>query len=100
MQNSSLTTLSASVAAIAKQASQSTVALRDRGRQFSGFYWRPDVIATASELVAAKKGEAIAVITPSHEEAEGVINWSRPVNGCRPHKGGRRCAGRCRDNRS
>jgi S1-C subfamily serine protease len=73
MQASSLTALSVNVAAIAKQASQSTVALRDRGRWFSGFHWRPDVIATASELVPAMKGETIAVITPLQEEAEGVV---------------------------
>jgi S1-C subfamily serine protease len=73
MQTSSLTTLSTSVAAIAKQASQSTVALRDRGRWFSGFHWRPDVIASASELVATRPGESLAVITPSQEEAAGVV---------------------------
>jgi S1-C subfamily serine protease len=72
-QSTSLTTLSTNVASIAKQASQSSVALRDRGRWFSGFFWRPDVIASASELVAAKKGETIAVIAPSQETVEGVV---------------------------
>jgi S1-C subfamily serine protease len=73
MQTTSLTTLSADVASIAKQASQSIVALRDRGRWFSGFYWRPDVIASASELVAAKRGENIAVVTPSQDTIEGAV---------------------------
>jgi S1-C subfamily serine protease len=73
MQNTSLTTLSADVASLAKQASQSTVALRDRGRSFSGFYWRPDVIATAAELLSAKTGEKIAVMTPAQDTIEGVV---------------------------
>jgi S1-C subfamily serine protease len=73
LQSTSLTTLSADVASLAKQASRSTVALRDRGRWFSGFYWRPDVIASASELVATKKGETIAVVTPSQDAIEGVV---------------------------
>jgi S1-C subfamily serine protease len=72
-QRTSLTTFSADAAAIAKQASQSIVALRDRGRSFSGFYWRPDVIASASELIAAKKGEKIAVSTPSQDAIEGTV---------------------------
>jgi S1-C subfamily serine protease len=73
MQSTSLTTLSADVASMAKQVSQSTVALRDRGRWFSGFYWRPDVIASASELVTPKRGESIAVITPAQDAIEGVV---------------------------
>jgi S1-C subfamily serine protease len=72
-QNSPLAALSDSVAAIAKQAAQSAVALRDRGRWFSGFYWRPDVVATASELVRARRGESIAVIIPSQERIEGTV---------------------------
>jgi S1-C subfamily serine protease len=78
MQITSLTTLSADVASIAKQASRSAVALRDRGRWFSGFYWRPDVIASASELVATRKGETIAVITPSQDAIEGVVIGKDP----------------------
>jgi S1-C subfamily serine protease len=79
MQSTSLTTLSVDAASIAKQASQSIVALRDRGRWFSGFHWRPDVIATASELVAAKRGENIAVITPSQDTIEGVVIGRDPT---------------------
>jgi S1-C subfamily serine protease len=72
-QSSSLTTLSADVASLAKQASQSSVAVRDRGRWFSGFYWRPDVVATAAELVATKNGASITVVTPSQETAEATV---------------------------
>jgi S1-C subfamily serine protease len=79
MQTTGLTALSADVAAIAAQASQSTAALRHRGRWFSGFYWRPDVIATAAELVQAKQGETIAVLTPSQETLEGVLIGQDPA---------------------
>ena len=72
-QSSSLTALSADVASLAKQASQSSVALRDRGRWFSGFYWRPDVIASAAELVVAKNGASITVVTASQETIEGTV---------------------------
>ena len=73
MQTMSLAAFSADVAAIAQQASQSTVALHDRRHSFSGFYWRPDVIATAAELVSPRKEEKIAVLTPSHEAVEGAV---------------------------
>jgi S1-C subfamily serine protease len=73
MQTMSLAAFSADVAAIAQQASQSTVALHDRRHSFSGFYWRPDVIATAAELVSMRKGEKIAALTPSQEEVEGAV---------------------------
>ena len=73
MQTAALTTLSNDVASIAKQASQSTVAFRQRGRWFSGFYWRTDVIATAAELVRVKSSENIAVLTPSQENVEGTL---------------------------
>jgi S1-C subfamily serine protease len=69
----SLAAFSADVAAIAQQASQSTVALHDRGHSFSGFYWRPDVIATAAELVSTRKEEKIAVLTPAQEAVEGTL---------------------------
>ena len=71
--NSSLTAFSADVASLATQASQCTVALRNRGHAFSGFYWRPDVIATAAELVSTRPGDKISVLTPSHETVEGVV---------------------------
>src|SRR6516164_8960705 len=73
MRSVSLAAFSADVAAIAQQASQSTVALHDRRHSFSGFYWRPDVIATAAELVSMRKGEKIAALTPSQEEVEGAV---------------------------
>src|SRR5205807_5850337 len=73
MQTPAFTTLSNDVASIAKQASQSTVAFRHRGRWFSGFYWRTDVIATAAELVRVKPSENIAVLTPSQENVEGTL---------------------------
>jgi S1-C subfamily serine protease len=73
MQSTSLAAFSAELAAIAQQASQSTVALRDRGHSFSGFYWRPDVIATAAELVSTRTGEKVAVMSPSQEVIEGVV---------------------------
>jgi S1-C subfamily serine protease len=79
IQSTSLTTLSADVASLAKQASQSIVALRDRGRWFSGFYWRPDVIASASERVAARRDEKIAVIAPSQDAIEGVVIGRDPT---------------------
>ncbi len=72
-QNTSLITLSAGIAEIAKHAAPSIVALRDRGRWFSGFHWRPDVIATASELVRAKRSERIAVVTAAQERIEGTV---------------------------
>jgi S1-C subfamily serine protease len=72
-QNASLTALSSNVASLARQASQSSIALRDRGRWFSGFHWRPDVIATAAELIAAKNGASITVVTPSQETVEGTV---------------------------
>src|SRR4051794_38686865 len=71
--NSSLTAFSADVASLATQASQCTVALRNRGHAFSGFYWRPDVIATAAELVSTRPGDKISVLTPSQETVEGVV---------------------------
>ena len=73
MQTAAFTTLSNDVASIAKQASQSTVAFRHRGRWFSGFYWRTDVIATAAELVRVKPSENIVVLTPSQENVEGTL---------------------------
>jgi S1-C subfamily serine protease len=72
-QSTSLTALSNEIAALAQQASQSTVALHDRGHSFSGFYWRSDVIATAAELVSAKKGREIAVLTPSQDTVAGAV---------------------------
>jgi S1-C subfamily serine protease len=71
--NTSLTAFSADVASLAAKASQWTVALRDRGHAFSGFHWRPDVIATASELVSTRPGDKISVLTPSQETVEGVV---------------------------
>ena len=73
MPSTSLTVFSAEASAIAQQASQSTAALRDRGHSFSGFYWRPDVIATAAELVSTRTGEKVAVMSPSQEAIEGVV---------------------------
>ena len=72
-QSSSLTALSTDVASLAKQASQSSVALRDRGHWLSGFYWRPDVVASAAELIAAKTGARLTVVTPSQETIEGTV---------------------------
>jgi S1-C subfamily serine protease len=72
-QNSSLTALSTDVASLAKRASQSSVALCDRGRWFSGFYWRSDVIASAAELIAAKNSARLTVVTPSQETIEGTV---------------------------
>jgi S1-C subfamily serine protease len=71
--NTSLMIFSADVASLATQASQWTVALRDSGHTFSGFYWRPDVIATAAELVSTRPGDKISVLTPSQEKLEGVV---------------------------
>ena len=73
LQSTSLTALSNEIAALAQQASQSTVALHDRGHSFSGFYWRSDVIATAAELVSAKIGREIAVMTPSQDTVAGAV---------------------------
>lgn len=78
MQTTALSTLSADVASIAAQASQSTVALAHRGRWFSGFHWRTDVIATAAELVRAKPGETITVLTASRETVEGTLIGQDP----------------------
>jgi S1-C subfamily serine protease len=61
------------MSSLARAASQSSVALRDRGRWFSGFHWRPDVIVTAAELVAARNGATITVVTPAQEHVEGTI---------------------------
>jgi S1-C subfamily serine protease len=72
-QSSSLATLSADMSSLAREASRSSVALRDRGRWFSGFHWRPDVIVTAAELVAARNGATIAVVTPTQEHVEGTV---------------------------
>jgi len=72
-QSTSLATLSADVSYLARDASQSSVALRDRGRWFSGFHWRPDVIVTAAELLRARNGATIAVVTPAQEHVEGTV---------------------------
>jgi S1-C subfamily serine protease len=71
--DTTLTTLSTDITAIARQASQSTVALQERGRSFSGFHWRADVVATASELVEARRGDKIIVVTPSTQTTEGTV---------------------------
>jgi hypothetical protein len=79
MPSTSLTAFSADLAAIANQASQSSVALHHRGHYFSGFYWRPDVIATAAELLSTKQGGAIEVLTPSQEVVEGTVIGRDPA---------------------
>jgi S1-C subfamily serine protease len=79
MQPTSLPALSADIAAVAQQASQSTAGLHDAGHSFSGYYWRNDVIATAAELVSGKTGGAVDVLTPSHEAVEGVVIGRDPT---------------------
>ena len=79
MPSTSLTAFSTDLAAIANQASQSSVALHHRGHYFSGFYWRPDVIATAAELLSTKQGGAIEVLTPSQEVVEGTVIGRDPA---------------------
>jgi S1-C subfamily serine protease len=73
MQSTHLTSLSADGAAIAKQAAQSAVAVRDRGRWFSGFYWQADVVVSASELLRPKHGATVALVSSSQELEGSVI---------------------------
>jgi S1-C subfamily serine protease len=80
MSTPSLTTLSAEIAAIAKQASPSIVAIQSRGRPFSGFLWHPDVVVTASDRLRARTGQTVAVLTSERPEAvEGTVIGHDPT---------------------
>ena len=70
---SSLAAVSSEIAALAKSAAPSVVSIEDHGRTSSGFYWRPDTIATASDLLQAKAGRKVSVTTASQAAVEGTV---------------------------
>ncbi len=56
---SSLNALSSEVAALVARAERSVVGVQAEGRRASGYFWRPDVVVTASDALEAGKGETV-----------------------------------------
>lgn len=73
-----LAAYAAEIAAIAAEGAKSAVGVETRGRASSGFYWKPDMIVTASEALSAKKDEAVKVRSPSGEVFEGRVAGRDP----------------------
>ena len=76
---SHLAALSAEISGLASAAAPSLVAIDDRGQTLSGFLWRPDVIATASEALAAVRGETVPVLLDGEAKGEGVVIGHDPT---------------------
>ncbi len=75
---SHLAGLSAEISGLANGAAPSLVAIEHKRRRISGFYWRPDVIATVSEGLEAQPGEAVAVHTGAGEPLQGTVIGDDP----------------------
>ena len=70
---SQLARLSAEISVLAQAAAPSTVAILDRGRTSTGFLWRPDVVATASEPLEARRDHKVAVLLAGDTQVEGTV---------------------------
>ena len=68
-----LQALSGDVAALAAAAAPSIVAVEYKRRAASGFYWRSDVVATASEILEARKGDTVAVRSHAGDAKQGTV---------------------------
>jgi S1-C subfamily serine protease len=76
---SPLAAFSAAVNALANRAAPSVVAVADGGRAFSGFLWRPDLVATASDALRARRGEKVSLALTGEETIEGVVVGRDPT---------------------
>jgi S1-C subfamily serine protease len=74
-----LITVSADIASIAKAASPSAVAIKDSGQSCSGFFWRPDVVATASDALEASSGQTVRLTLDQDRSIEGVVIGRDPT---------------------
>jgi S1-C subfamily serine protease len=74
-----LIALSTDIAAIAKTAAPSTVAIQAQGQSCSGFFWRPDVVATASDLLEASSGEKVSLTSENDKATQGVVIGRDPT---------------------
>lgn len=79
MSASSLAGLSAEIAGLAGTVAPSIAAIEEHGRTVSGFYWRPDVIVTASDRLEAKAGQTVAVHGHESGAADGVVIGHDPT---------------------
>lgn len=68
-----LAALGAEVAQLAEAAAASAVAVEHQRRLQSGFYWKPDVVATVSEGLEARHGDIVTVHTGSEHVQATVI---------------------------
>lgn len=73
-----LASYSAEIAAIAGEAAKRVVGVETRRRGSSGFYWKPDMIVTASDALAANKDETVKLLSPGGETFEGRVAGRDP----------------------
>jgi S1-C subfamily serine protease len=74
-----LIAMSADIAAIAKTASPSIVAIQDHNQSCSGFFWRPDVVATASDVLEASKGQKVSLTLDNERATQGIVIGRDPT---------------------
>lgn len=70
---SPLAALSAEIATLAAAAAPGAVAITHKRHSASGFYWRPDVIATASESLPVRRGETVTIHAAGGVSGQGTV---------------------------
>ncbi len=65
--------LSSEIAALAAAAGPSVVSVTHKRAAASGFFWRPDIVVTASEALAVPAGESVAVAGDAGQRMTGTV---------------------------
>lgn len=68
-----LTSLSSEIAALATSARPLVVSVAHKRAVASGFFWRPDMIVTASEAIAAPAGESVEILAEGDSHLTGTV---------------------------
>ncbi len=76
---SSLHALSSEIAALVARAERSVVGVQAEGRRASGYFWRPDVVVTASDALEAGKGETVKLHLADGELADARVLGHDPT---------------------
>lgn len=68
-----LNAISSEIAALAAAAGQSVVSVAHKRTVASGFFWRPDIVVTACEAIAASPGESVGIEGEGGARMTGTI---------------------------